>query len=162
MAAFREARETGVHRTGALTRRRDDWRPRERRLGRLSVKATLSVLIAGLSLGGVAVAGIGAAGWRWTAPVTTGTGSPPGLRPRARPRSTPRLRPDLDVRGPSADRSPDAGADSRPGSGSAAPERPARARTSRPTAGRTRGSKGAARRWSRSPGSGSSRRRAAR
>ncbi|MEV0689881.1 hypothetical protein [Streptomyces sp. NPDC050388] len=123
VAAFREARETGAHRTGALTRGRDDWRPRGRRPGRFSVKATLSVLIAGLGLGGVAVAGIGAAGsavdgpgeggsrGRTSAPA--GTSAPPSASASG---------------GPSADRSAGAGADSRPGSDSAAPERPTRAR----------------------------------
>ena len=60
VAAFRDARDAGVHRT--RTRRRDDWRSRERRyLGR-SLRTTLSVLLASLALGGVAVAAIGAAG----------------------------------------------------------------------------------------------------
>lgn len=58
--AFRVARDTGAHR--ARTRRRDDWRPRpQRRRGR-SWKATLSVLLASLTLGGVAYAAIGAGG----------------------------------------------------------------------------------------------------
>ncbi|MFF4348166.1 hypothetical protein [Streptomyces sp. NPDC001530] len=57
VAAFRAARDSGVH--AARTRRRDDWRPREqRRVGR-SLKATLAVLLASLTLGGVAVAAIG-------------------------------------------------------------------------------------------------------
>ncbi|WP_174704003.1 hypothetical protein [Streptomyces viridosporus] len=60
VAAFRAAREAGGH--GARTRRRDDWRPRRRRLGSRPVKAVLSVLLGGLALGGVAVAGIGAPG----------------------------------------------------------------------------------------------------
>ncbi|MFJ2948372.1 hypothetical protein ACIO8H_12125 [Streptomyces sp. NPDC087226] len=60
VAAFLAAREAGAQ--GARTRRRDDWRTRGGRLGRRSLKATLSVLIAGLTLSGVAVAGIGAAG----------------------------------------------------------------------------------------------------
>ncbi|MFD5495035.1 hypothetical protein ACFWH4_19570 [Streptomyces sp. NPDC127091] len=128
VAAFREARETGAHRT-APTRRRDDWRPRERRLGRLSVKATLSVLIAGLSLGGVAVAGIGAAGSAVDGPGDDGNRVPT----RAPAESTAPVDATAPAGtstsgGPSADRSPDAGAASRPGSGSAAPERPARAR----------------------------------
>ncbi len=60
VAAFRAARDAGALRT--RTRRRDDWRARERRhLGR-SLKTTLSVLLASLTLGGVAVAAIGAAG----------------------------------------------------------------------------------------------------
>ncbi|WP_199822184.1 hypothetical protein [Streptomyces sp. NRRL S-37] len=60
VAAFLAAREAGA--LGARTRRRDDWRTRRGRLGRHSLKATLSVLVAGLTLSGVAVAGIGAAG----------------------------------------------------------------------------------------------------
>ncbi|MEU6279076.1 hypothetical protein [Streptomyces sp. NPDC047028] len=60
LAAFHAARDTGTHR--ARTRRRDDWRPREPRRLRLSVRATLSVLLAGLVLGGVAVAAIGSGG----------------------------------------------------------------------------------------------------
>ncbi|MFJ9663807.1 hypothetical protein ACIRPP_04175 [Streptomyces sp. NPDC101219] len=59
VAAFRTARDTGAHR--ARTRRRDDWRPRESRTGGPALKATLSVLVAGLTLGGVAWAGIGTA-----------------------------------------------------------------------------------------------------
>ncbi|MFF5494982.1 hypothetical protein [Streptomyces aquilus] len=60
VAAFRAAREGGAHR--ARTRRRDDWRPREqRRLGR-SLKTTLSVFAASLTIGGVAFAAIGTSG----------------------------------------------------------------------------------------------------
>lgn len=60
VAAFVAARESGAH--GARTRRRDDWRSRRRRFGSNSLKATLSALVAGLTLSGVAVAGIGVAG----------------------------------------------------------------------------------------------------
>ncbi|MER6711761.1 hypothetical protein [Streptomyces sp. NPDC000877] len=60
VAAFRAARDAGPHRS--RTRRRDDWRPRERRHPGRSLKATLSVLLASLTLGGVAVAAIGSAG----------------------------------------------------------------------------------------------------
>ncbi|WSQ11404.1 hypothetical protein OG604_28725 [Streptomyces sp. NBC_01231] len=60
VAAFRTARDAGAHRT--RTRRRDDWRPRERRRGAWSVRATLSVVLASLTLGGVAFAAIGTAG----------------------------------------------------------------------------------------------------
>lgn len=57
VAAFRTARDGGAH--AARTRRRDDWRPREqRRVGR-SLKATFAVLLASVTLGGVAVAAIG-------------------------------------------------------------------------------------------------------
>ncbi|MGW0625876.1 hypothetical protein [Streptomyces sp. NPDC002758] len=57
VAAFRDARDAGAHR--ARTRRRDDWRPREPWRARLSVKTALSVLLASVTLGGVAVAAIG-------------------------------------------------------------------------------------------------------
>lgn len=56
--AFRGARDLGAHR--ARTRRRDDWRPRERWSAGRSLKATLALFLAGLTLGGVAYAGIGA------------------------------------------------------------------------------------------------------
>ncbi|MDI5908843.1 hypothetical protein QDK90_28355, partial [Streptomyces sp. 12257] len=46
----------------ARTRRRDDWRPRAQRRRARSLKATLSVLLASLTLGGVAYAAIGSAG----------------------------------------------------------------------------------------------------
>ncbi|SNX63559.1 hypothetical protein SAMN06272735_5369 [Streptomyces sp. TLI_55] len=60
VAAFRAARDGGAHR--ARTRRRDDWRPGEqRKLGR-SLKTTLSVLVASLTIGGVAFAAIGTSG----------------------------------------------------------------------------------------------------
>ncbi|GGQ80744.1 hypothetical protein [Streptomyces pilosus] len=58
VAAFLAARDTGAH--GGRTRRRDDWRARRRRLGGVPLKTTLSVLAAGFTLSGVAVAGIGA------------------------------------------------------------------------------------------------------
>ncbi|MGW2384482.1 hypothetical protein [Streptomyces sp. NPDC001658] len=57
VAAFRAARDAGPHRA-ARTRRRDDWRPRERRASR-SLRTTLSVVLASLTLGGVAFAAIG-------------------------------------------------------------------------------------------------------
>ncbi|GAA2434988.1 hypothetical protein [Streptomyces glaucus] len=60
VAAFRAARAAGAHPT--RTRRRDDWRPRERwRAGR-PPRVTFSVLLAGLALGGVAFAAVGTAG----------------------------------------------------------------------------------------------------
>ncbi|WP_073950775.1 hypothetical protein [Streptomyces kebangsaanensis] len=64
LAAFRAARDSGIHRqadTGKRTRRRDDWRPR-RRPGRRSVKAAVAVFVSGLTLSGVAVAAIGTPG----------------------------------------------------------------------------------------------------
>jgi hypothetical protein len=60
VAAFRAARDAGEHR--ARTRRGDDWSPRTRRHTARSLKATLSVLVASLALGGVAFAAIGSAG----------------------------------------------------------------------------------------------------
>ncbi|GAA5027901.1 hypothetical protein GCM10023335_65140 [Streptomyces siamensis] len=57
VAAFRAARDEGA--LAARTRRRDDWRPRERRRPIRSLKAMCAVLLASLTLGGVAVAAIG-------------------------------------------------------------------------------------------------------
>ncbi|MFE1292010.1 hypothetical protein [Streptomyces sp. NPDC058751] len=57
VAAFRVARDGGAH--TARTRRRDDWRPKERKGPGRSLRAAFAVLLAGLTLGGVAVAGIG-------------------------------------------------------------------------------------------------------
>ncbi|MFF7353372.1 MULTISPECIES: hypothetical protein [Streptomyces] len=59
VAAFRAARATEA--PLPRTRRRDDWRPAAPRRGRLSLRATLSVALASLALGGVAVAAIGSA-----------------------------------------------------------------------------------------------------
>ncbi|WP_142213011.1 hypothetical protein [Streptomyces sp. SLBN-118] len=54
LAAFRAARAAGA--TGAPTRRRDDWRPvKPRGLARW-IKAGLGTFVAGLTLGGVAMA----------------------------------------------------------------------------------------------------------
>ncbi|MHB9859574.1 hypothetical protein [Streptomyces sp. YIM S03343] len=60
VAAFSAARDAGA--LTARPRGRDDWRPRETRRNRRSLKVTLSVAVAGLTLGGVAYAGIGAGG----------------------------------------------------------------------------------------------------
>ncbi|MFF5155160.1 hypothetical protein ACFY3N_02615 [Streptomyces sp. NPDC000348] len=73
VAAFLAARESGAQ--GARTRRRDDWRPRRSRLGRHSLKATLSVLAAGLTLSGVAVAGIGVTDSSTDGPAEDGKGT---------------------------------------------------------------------------------------
>ncbi|WP_328837317.1 hypothetical protein [Streptomyces europaeiscabiei] len=59
VAAFRAAREAGPR--TARTRRRDDWRPNARRRVQLSIRTTLAVLLASLTLGGVAFAAIGSA-----------------------------------------------------------------------------------------------------
>ncbi|UUU31345.1 hypothetical protein JIX56_16335 [Streptomyces sp. CA-210063] len=80
VAAFREARERGPG--TARTRRRDDWRPNARRRLQLSVRTTLAVLLASLTLGGVAFAAIGSA-----ARDDNGTGGDHGGRDR-RPRTT--------------------------------------------------------------------------
>ncbi|MER6164195.1 hypothetical protein [Streptomyces violaceorubidus] len=55
LAAFRAAREAEPARA-ARTRRRDDWRPREGRHPGRAPKTALSVLLASLTLGGVAYA----------------------------------------------------------------------------------------------------------
>ncbi|WP_217235061.1 hypothetical protein [Streptomyces sp. AC555_RSS877] len=97
--AFRAARDAGVHR--ARTRRRDDWRPREQRSAARSLRTTLSVFLASLALGGVAVAAIGTAGSssggsdddRGRAPASASTGARPG-GPSAAPGSGPTDRPD--------------------------------------------------------------------
>lgn len=62
VAAFLAAREAGAR--TARTRRRDDWRPNARRRVQLSIRTirtTLAVLLAGLTLGGVAFAAVGPA-----------------------------------------------------------------------------------------------------
>ncbi|MFF5369266.1 hypothetical protein [Streptomyces sp. NPDC013187] len=109
VAAFLAARDAGALRT--RTRRRDDWRARERRhLGR-SLRTTLSVLLASLTLGGVAVAAIGVAG-----SPQEGTKDTPERRPA--PSSTPR---DPAGQPPGGSHSPGAG----PGSAPAHSGRPA-------------------------------------
>ncbi|GAA2763427.1 hypothetical protein GCM10010103_24680 [Streptomyces paradoxus] len=108
VAAFRAARDAGALRTG--TRRRDDWRARERRyLGR-SLRTTLSVLLASLTLGGVAVAAIGVAG-----SPDEGTKDAPERSPA--PSSAPR---DPAQKPPRASHGPGTGAGSSP----AHPDRP--------------------------------------
>ncbi|MEV5431508.1 hypothetical protein [Streptomyces sp. NPDC052701] len=108
VAAFRAAREAGAHR--ARTRRRDDWRPRPRPRPARSVRAALSVALASLTLGGVAVAAIG----------VTGSHGGDGARDDRR-----------DTRPPAASagafQRPDAGAAAPSGAGSARPDRPAAA-----------------------------------
>ncbi|MFD8389787.1 hypothetical protein ACFV2N_11455 [Streptomyces sp. NPDC059680] len=80
VAAFRAAHATQASR--ARTRRRDDWRPAAPRRARVSLKATLSVVLASLTLGGVAFAAIGSAG--------SGTHARPGTSlPVHQPASTP-------------------------------------------------------------------------
>ncbi|MFE9027293.1 hypothetical protein ACFYOA_13625 [Streptomyces iakyrus] len=94
VAAFRAARDAGSLGAGTLkagARRRDDWRGRERRyLGR-SLKTTLSVLLASLTLGGVAVAAIGVAGSPDEGPKDTPERSPaPSSAPRDPAQQPPR------------------------------------------------------------------------
>ncbi|MFF8947204.1 hypothetical protein ACF09I_00235 [Streptomyces sp. NPDC014940] len=60
VAAFRTARDSGRR---ARTRRRDDWRPGRPHRARLSLRTTLSVLLASLTLGGVAFAAMGSPGF---------------------------------------------------------------------------------------------------
>jgi hypothetical protein len=57
VAAFRAARDDGAH--TARTRRRDDWRPGEQRRPSRSTRVAFAVLLAGLTLGGVAFAAVG-------------------------------------------------------------------------------------------------------
>ncbi|MFE2049923.1 hypothetical protein [Streptomyces sp. NPDC059459] len=81
VAAFRAALDARPGRA-ARTRRRDDWRPRERCRARRSSKAALSVLLASLTLGGVAYAAISGSG-----PLPDGAG-PDRVRPTAGPGGT--------------------------------------------------------------------------
>ncbi|KUN08397.1 hypothetical protein AQI95_08485 [Streptomyces yokosukanensis] len=60
VAAFRAARDARA--LPARTRRRDDWRPAAPSRPRRAPRATLSVALVSLMLGGVAVAAIGSAG----------------------------------------------------------------------------------------------------
>ncbi|MFE5260129.1 hypothetical protein [Streptomyces coelicoflavus] len=76
VAAFRAARDAEPVRA-ARTRRRDDWRPRTGRGPRRSLKSALSVLLASLTLGGVAYAAMGGGG------STADDGGPERTRPPA-------------------------------------------------------------------------------
>ncbi|MFF4832612.1 hypothetical protein [Streptomyces sp. NPDC001315] len=60
VAAFRAARDAGMHKE-ARTRNRDDWRVRRSPVPR-RLKATVALFVASLSLGGVAIAAIGSPG----------------------------------------------------------------------------------------------------
>ncbi|MFC9282875.1 hypothetical protein [Streptomyces collinus] len=97
VGAFRTARDSGAHLT--RTRRRDDWRPRARRFGRLSPKAALSVFVASLTMGGVAFAAIGSAGSgghggdRHPARPSAAASQRPGAAPHAPASGTPSARP---------------------------------------------------------------------
>ncbi|MFE1860774.1 hypothetical protein [Streptomyces anandii] len=104
--AFRAARADGLRRP-ARTRRRDDWRPRERRGARRSVRTTLALFLASLTLGGAAVAAIGSAR--------------PDAEPEGRPRSSP---PAPTLARPSEDRSASGSGTSGTPGASATPDRP--------------------------------------
>ncbi|MGZ3101037.1 hypothetical protein [Streptomyces sp. H72] len=81
VAAFRAALDARPGRT-PRTRRRDDWRPRERCRARRSSRAVLSMLLASLTLGGVAYAAIGGNGPQ------PGAAGPDRVRPTAGPDGT--------------------------------------------------------------------------
>ncbi|MFJ9907133.1 hypothetical protein ACIRVK_30310 [Streptomyces sp. NPDC101152] len=86
VAAFRDARDAGTYR--ARTRRRDDWRPRAHARVRRSLKATLTLSLAGLTLGGVAFAAIGTVG-------SSHHADSPRTRPSASVTRTPSTRPSV-------------------------------------------------------------------
>ncbi|WP_340376676.1 hypothetical protein U5640_17195 [Streptomyces sp. SS7] len=87
VAAFRAARDAGAH--TARTRRRDDWRPRTRRSTARSLRATLSVAVASLVLGGVAFAAIGSAGQDTAEARRPERSAPPSEGRSAAPSPTP-------------------------------------------------------------------------
>ncbi|MEV5701574.1 hypothetical protein AB0L55_29265 [Streptomyces anthocyanicus] len=89
LAAFRAARDAEPARA-ARTRRRDDWRPRDGRHQGRTPRTALSVLLASLTLGGVAYAAMGGGG------SASDDGGPDRTRPPAvsddapaRPAATP-------------------------------------------------------------------------
>ncbi|MFD8736477.1 hypothetical protein ACFV06_16405 [Streptomyces sp. NPDC059618] len=108
VAAFRVARDDGAH--TARPRRGDDWRPAERRRPSRSLRAAFAVLLAGLTLGGVAFAAIGpmtheGTGHQGGAAVPRPSVSTPGrLAGAVPPAGTPA--PGTSVPGGLADRSP--------------------------------------------------------
>ncbi|MFF0220756.1 hypothetical protein [Streptomyces sp. NPDC004629] len=114
VAAFRAARDTGAHR--ARTRRRDDWRPGAPRRARFSVKATLSVFLASVALGGLAVAAIASAG----SPAPHGEPGPGTPHPTTETHERPASRP-----APSARRPVTSPGATRPAPASPAPADPA-------------------------------------
>ena len=90
LAAFRAVRDAGSQ--AGKPRRRDDWRPRRRRT-RWSLRTMVSGLFVGLTVGGVAVAGIG-------------TGSAPAAdpeRPLPSRNTTHRPAPAVSAQAPGAD-----------------------------------------------------------
>ncbi|MEV3860489.1 hypothetical protein AB0J38_40060 [Streptomyces sp. NPDC050095] len=81
LAAFRSARDAGA--LDAAPRRRDDWRPRRR--GRWSLRATVGAVLAGLTMGGVAIAGIGGPGAEPVRPQPPGSTATPSAPPSTPP-----------------------------------------------------------------------------
>ncbi|MFJ3303356.1 hypothetical protein ACIPSA_09570 [Streptomyces sp. NPDC086549] len=102
-AAFRAARDAGAHR--AETRPQDDWRPRERERARRSVKTMAAMVLASLTLGGVAVAAIGK--------VSSGGGNGDGHRtdPTAGASHGPAAQPSPTTSGPATPDRPDTAKD---------------------------------------------------
>jgi hypothetical protein len=94
VAAFRAAREAGVH-SDTRTRKRDDWRAR-RGPQRRGVKAAAALFGASLTRGGVAIAAIGSPDGPRAAPQDRASGPPHPSPTAAQPSSpTPRAdRPD--------------------------------------------------------------------
>ncbi|MEU9633218.1 hypothetical protein AB0D80_02390 [Streptomyces tendae] len=128
LAAFRAARDAEPARA-ARTRRRDDWRPRDGRHPGRTLKTALSVLLASLTLGGVAYAAMGGGGSaaddggpdRTRPPAASGdapgrpVATPPGTAPGPGTPPVPATTP------PGASASPEASAPSR---GSTPPDHP--------------------------------------
>ncbi|MGV9908520.1 hypothetical protein [Streptomyces tendae] len=127
LAAFRAAWDAEPARA-ARTRRRDDWRPRDGRHPGRTLKTALSVLLASLTLGGVAYATMGGGGSaadggpdRTRPPAASGdaparpVATPPGTTPGPGTPPVPATTP------PGASASPEASAPSR---GSTPPDHP--------------------------------------
>ncbi|MGC9495331.1 hypothetical protein [Streptomyces sp. WG7] len=91
VAAFRAALDAAPGRA-ARSRRRDDWRPRERRGAGRTLKTALSVLLASITLGGVAYAAIGGGGGSATNAAGPDPSRPPASTggTEVRPVNTPR------------------------------------------------------------------------
>lgn len=164
VAAFRAARDAEPGRV-ARTRRRDDWRPRTGRGPGRSLKTALSVLLASLTLGGVAYAAMGGGG------STADDGGPESTHPSVTASDDASVRPvatpPAATRGPGT---PDPATTTPGGStspGLSTPPVSPPHRTTRPAAGTPRPSavptsdwRAAARHWRPRPGSGWSRWRA--
>lgn len=100
VAAFRAARDGGAH--TARTRRRDDWRPKEQGRPSRSLRAVFAVLLAGLTLGGVAVAAIGPISHDDAGPRDRAVARPPPAPPTGSRRPRRRSAPALPVPSPRA------------------------------------------------------------